>query len=64
MNTLVSIVKAFFGFSKNEDRMKCVFCGDVVVHESSIGSPPEAEYHDGDPYCPDCWDWDDVKPIQ
>ena len=46
-----------------ENQKTCTQCGAVVMHESSMGSPPEAEYYDGDPYCPDYWDWKKNKPF-
>ena len=42
---------------------KCCGCGTDVVHESTPHDErPEAEYHDGDPYCPNCWNYKLNKP--
>lgn len=47
-----------------EDEIRdCCLCGDKVCHERrTLSDPPEAEYFDGEAYCPDCWDFNEDKP--
>jgi len=40
------------------DVRPCSKCGKMVCHEAKEeGMPPEAEYHEGEAFCPECWNF-------
>ena len=42
----------------------CCQCGNKVCHERiNLSDPPEAEYLDGEAYCPKCWDFNKDQPL-